>query len=249
MSHSDADLHLLDENTFDDHLFACQQCGRQFRFENDLVAHKKLFCTEPPPAAIRPPLPKLPPLPPQMFHHIPPPHMPPQMMVPPPQPPRQVRPRLIDQEGWVENSPYLPKGWKMKTRPRPSQEGQVFSVFLSPDNKVFHSRKAVIEHMKVMGCYSQEDYDKVKEGAKPGPRKQKKRKNRFSFEGLIDKKRRSDLDPDFENSQDSFINSAKDESDKESEDDSDDENSDNEQEGNKKLFFHVYFYLTLVLYS
>merc|ERR1711971_1316125 len=59
----------------------------------------------------------------------------------------RIRPRLIDQEGWVEDHPSLPKGWRMKTRPRPSQVGQLFFVFLSPDNKVFHSRKAVIEHM------------------------------------------------------------------------------------------------------
>merc|ERR550532_2399747 len=87
----------------------------------------------------------------------------------------KIRPRLIDQEGWVEDHPSLPKGWRMKTRPRPSQEGQLFFVFLSPDNKVFHSRKAVIEHMKMIGGYTQLDYDRVKEGAKPGPRNKKRR--------------------------------------------------------------------------
>merc|ERR1711978_592594 len=98
-------------------------------------------------------------------------------------------------------------GWRMKTRPRPSQEGQVFSVFLSPDLKVLHSRKAVIEHMKEMGSYAQEDYDRVKEGAKPGPRKgqvkEKKRKNVFEDGNKTEKKMKTDLNVGGDTSMDS----------------------------------------------
>ena len=80
------------------------------------------------------------------------------------------RPRLADQEGWTEDHPTLPPGWKMRSRPRATQAGQLFFIFLSPDNKVFHSRKKVMEHMEKLGGYSQFDFDKVREGAK-NPRK------------------------------------------------------------------------------
>lgn len=141
----------------------------------------------------------------------------------------RVRPRLIDQEGWVEDHPSLPKGWRMKTRPRPSQEGQLFFVFLSPDNKVFHSRKAVIEHMKMIGGYTQLDYDRVKEGAKPGPRN-KKRRTTLS---KVDNEKKRKIDLDCENSIDStFFSSSRDGFDDEDDEDefeySDSESADSE---------------------
>ena len=80
------------------------------------------------------------------------------------------RPRLADQEGWTEDSPSLPAGWKIRSRPRATQAGQLFFIFLSPDFKVFHSRKKVMEHMERLGGYSQFDFDKVREGSK-NPRK------------------------------------------------------------------------------
>ena len=80
------------------------------------------------------------------------------------------RPRLADQEGWAEDDPTLPSGWKIRSRPRATQAGQLFFLFLSPDSKVFHSRKKVIEHMEKLGGYSQFDFDKVREGSK-NPRK------------------------------------------------------------------------------
>ena len=80
------------------------------------------------------------------------------------------RPRLADQEGWTEDHPTLPADWKMRSRPRATQAGQLFFIFLSPDNKVFHSRKKVMEHMEKLGGYSQFDFDKVREGSK-NPRK------------------------------------------------------------------------------
>ena len=76
------------------------------------------------------------------------------------------RPRLADQEGWTEDDPSLPAGWKIRSRPRATQAGQLFFLFLSPDSKVFHSRKKVVEHMEKLGGYSQFDFDKVREGSK-----------------------------------------------------------------------------------
>ena len=60
----------------------------------------------------------------------------------------------------------LPSDWKLRTRPRATQIGQLFFLFLSPDGKVFHSRKKVIDHMEKLGGYTQFDFDKVREGAK-----------------------------------------------------------------------------------
>ena len=218
LTHNANDIHLLEENSDIDFPFCCQFCGRQFRLESELIAHNKLFCTaerfykqqqlkklalKPSPLQLS-----------QSQQSIPP------QALPPPPPPK-VRPRLIDQEGWVEDHPSLPKGWRMKTRPRPSQEGQVFSVFLSPDLKVLHSRKAVIEHMKEMGTYAQEDYDRVKEGAKPGPRKgqvkEKKRKNVFEDGNKTEKKMKTDLNDSVTNvggdtSMDSTLNITREES-------------------------------------
>ena len=145
----------------------------------------------------------------------------PQQTAQPPPPAPKVRPRLIDQEGWIDDDPSLPRGWRMKTRPRPSQEGQVFSVFLSPDNKVFHSRKAVVEYMKLMGVYQQADFDRVREGAKPGPRKMKKRKSKFDEDEKSSKKHKSGQNGDsFPQRNLSF----------EEEDESDDEDSGSESE-------------------
>ena len=205
MTHTDEDIRLLDENSFSNYPFVCHLCGRQFKFESDLIAHNKLFCTEEQYSQ---------PLDTKGATKEP------QQTAQPPPPTPKVRPRLIDQEGWIDDDPSLPRGWRMKTRPRPSQEGQVFSVFLSPDNKVFHSRKAVVEYMKLMGVYQQADFDRVKEGAKPGPRKMKKRKSKFDEDDTSSKKRKSGHNGDFLQRNLSF----------EEDDESDDEDSGSESE-------------------
>ena len=78
--------------------------------------------------------------------------------------------KLVEQEGWEENTKLLPTGWKMRSRPRPTQEGQLYFIFMSPDLQVFHSRKAMVQHMEDAGTYSKEDLHKVRQLAKPGPR-------------------------------------------------------------------------------
>merc|ERR1712032_1194526 len=82
----------------------------------------------------------------------------------------KTRQKLIEQEGWEENTKLLPAGWKMRSRPRPTQEGQLYFIFMSPDLQVFHSRKAMVQHMEDAGTYSKEDLHKVRQLAKPGPR-------------------------------------------------------------------------------
>lgn len=121
-------------------VFECGLCGRKFVMESELREHNLRYCTASQPAK--------------------------------PVEVRQQssRPRLAEQEGWLEDDSTLPSGWKMRTRPRATQAGQLFFLFLSPDQKVFHSRKKVMEHMESLGGYSQFDFDKVREGAK-NPRK------------------------------------------------------------------------------
>ena len=76
----------------------------------------------------------------------------------------------------------------MRSKPRPAQEGQLYFIFLSPDQKVtflllncltslthfsfqvFHSRKAVIQHMEKLGNYTEADFSRVKKLARPGPK-------------------------------------------------------------------------------
>ena len=82
-------------------------------------------------------------------------------------PPRPAPPKvdILSQFEWLDASEVgLPKGWRMRTRPRPSQEGQFCYVFLSPDRKLFHSRKAVVQHMEKVGGYSQFELDQAKDG-------------------------------------------------------------------------------------
>ena len=76
-----------------------------------------------------------------------------------------AKPRLCDQEGWLEDPDTLPQDWKYRTRPRATQAGQMFYLFLAPDKKIFHSRKKVMEHMELLGGYTQFDFDKVKQAA------------------------------------------------------------------------------------
>lgn len=83
--------------------------------------------------------------------------------------------RHIDKDDWVANHPSMPTGWKLRTRPRPTQEGQVYFIFLSPEGQVFHSRKSMLQQMEKTGGYSIEDLTKVRRSAKTGPRGRKGR--------------------------------------------------------------------------
>ena len=79
----------------------------------------------------------------------------------------------------------LPAGWKTRTLYWTNREKH---FFLSPEGKIFSSRKAVVEYMDQCGIYTEEDFEKVKKGINkkkkkkmdndqwmPGKRKQRKR--------------------------------------------------------------------------
>merc|ERR1712192_280450 len=146
---------------------SCTNCGREFRWESELKSHlNNMFCTKMRPASKETK---------SVFRSKPGPK-------PGPPKPKKIkeekvpynkektRLKLIEQEGWEENTKLLPTGWKMRSRPRPTQEGQLYFIFMSPELQVFHSRKAMVQHMEDAGTYSKEDMYKVRQLAKPGPR-------------------------------------------------------------------------------
>ena len=55
----------------------------------------------------------------------------------------------------------LPAGWKMRTLYWTNREKH---FYLSPEGKIFPSRKAILEFMQSCGTYSEQDYEKVKKG-------------------------------------------------------------------------------------
>jgi hypothetical protein len=65
---------------------------------------------------------------------------------------------------WVAGDPTLPTGWKIKKYKSKTSVGRVHCEYLSPQNHVFRSRKAVVEHMRKTGAYSKEDILKVEAG-------------------------------------------------------------------------------------
>ena len=159
-------------------MFICSYCGKNFNHESELLAHQKLFCS----AIINRPRAQ------EGSGSRPPRYR---------DSPSAQKPRLAEQEGWLEDHPTLPRGWKFRTRPRATQAGQLFFLYLSPDMKVFHSRKKVMEHMEKLGGYSQFDFDLVREGAK----------NPQRFNG-DNKRKHAELlnDPDEDsNSRDAFV--------------------------------------------
>lgn len=55
----------------------------------------------------------------------------------------------------------LPAGWKMRTLYWTNREKH---FYLSPEGKIFPSRKAILEFMQSCGTYSEQDFEKVKKG-------------------------------------------------------------------------------------
>jgi len=64
---------------------------------------------------------------------------------------------------FVDTDPNLPEGWKIQTFDRKTGKstGRRDKEFLSPEMKVFRSKIAVLEYMKAMGGYSEEEMFKV----------------------------------------------------------------------------------------
>eukprot|EP00091_Calanus_sinicus_P017775 TRINITY_DN38551_c0_g1_i1.p1 TRINITY_DN38551_c0_g1~~TRINITY_DN38551_c0_g1_i1.p1 ORF type:complete len:122 (-),score=13.60 TRINITY_DN38551_c0_g1_i1:74-439(-) len=68
------------------------------------------------------------------------------------------KPRTSD-VGWKTCNSTLPVGWKTRTHFWSDREKH---VFLSPEGKIFTSRKSVLACMELAGIYSPEDFDKVR---------------------------------------------------------------------------------------
>jgi len=65
---------------------------------------------------------------------------------------------------WIPGDPTLPSGWKIKKYKSKAETNRVHCEYLSPQNHVFRSRKAVIEHMRKVGTYTEEDIRIVESG-------------------------------------------------------------------------------------
>ena len=85
----------------------------------------------------------------------------------------------------------LPAGWKMRTLYWTNREKH---FYLSPDGKIFSSRKAIVEFMEQCGTYSEQDFEKVKKGINrkrrkdndqwvPLRKKQKKKSSKANIPG------------------------------------------------------------------
>ena len=65
---------------------------------------------------------------------------------------------------WIPGDPTLPTGWKIKKYKSKAETNRVHCEYLSPQNHVFRSRKAVIEHMRKVGTYTEDDIRIVESG-------------------------------------------------------------------------------------
>eukprot|EP00090_Calanus_glacialis_P026941 TRINITY_DN4235_c0_g1_i1.p1 TRINITY_DN4235_c0_g1~~TRINITY_DN4235_c0_g1_i1.p1 ORF type:complete len:1427 (+),score=292.50 TRINITY_DN4235_c0_g1_i1:78-4358(+) len=65
---------------------------------------------------------------------------------------------------WIPGDPTLPIGWKIKKYKSKAETNRVHCEYLSPQNHVFRSRKAVIEHMRKVGTYTEDDIRIVESG-------------------------------------------------------------------------------------
>merc|ERR1719334_1351805 len=83
----------------------CRFCDRKFRWESELKNHNRIFCTELRPAK---PVDKKP------KHNT-------------------MSNRHVEKNDWISNHSSMPTGWKLRFRPRPTQEGQVYLIFMSPE--------------------------------------------------------------------------------------------------------------------
>jgi len=76
--------------------------------------------------------------------------------------PNQIKKSFAEDDRFDSQDPSLPEGWKFREIRRPN--GRVDKEYCSPDYMVFRSKKAMVEYMKVMGSYSQEEMDRAEKG-------------------------------------------------------------------------------------
>merc|ERR1719336_1713826 len=63
---------------------------------------------------------------------------------------------------WKDNDPTVPPGWKVSWTTTSDNRSKI--AFMSPDKKIFHSRKAALQHMMAAGTYDPEDIVKMTKG-------------------------------------------------------------------------------------
>ena len=71
-------------------------------------------------------------------------------------------PAMAKEEGWIDNDPSVPSGWK--TKEYTNKGGQNVKHVMSPSGVFFAGRKAAFEHMEGNDAYSQEDMDLMQSG-------------------------------------------------------------------------------------
>ena len=63
---------------------------------------------------------------------------------------------------WKDDPKTVPDGWKVAWTTTSDNRSKI--AFMSPDKKIFHSRKAALQHMMQAGIYSSEDILKMTKG-------------------------------------------------------------------------------------
>merc|ERR1719430_952266 len=63
---------------------------------------------------------------------------------------------------WKDDDPTVPQGWKVAWTTTSDNRSKI--AFMSPDKKIFHSRKAALQHMMAAGTYDPEDIVKMTKG-------------------------------------------------------------------------------------
>ena len=63
---------------------------------------------------------------------------------------------------WKDDDPTVPPGWKVAWTTTSDNRSKI--AFMSPDKKIFHSRKAALQHMMAAGTYDPEDIVKMTKG-------------------------------------------------------------------------------------
>jgi len=73
--------------------------------------------------------------------------------------PNQIKKGSPSDERFILQDPSMPDGWKVREIHRPS--GRVEKEFLSPDFMVFRSRISMVEYMKYMDKYTEEEIERA----------------------------------------------------------------------------------------
>ena len=63
---------------------------------------------------------------------------------------------------WKDDDPTVPAGWKVAWTTTSDNRAKI--AFMSPDKKIFHSRKSALQHMLAAGTYAQSDIEKMTKG-------------------------------------------------------------------------------------